>query len=62
MDPDYSLITWPDLAPVAEALGGRGVTVRSVEQLTEAVAGVDALAGPLLLDVKVNPGVDIWAA
>ena len=42
MDPDYSLITWPDLAPVAEALGGRGVTVRSVEQLTEAVAGVDA--------------------
>jgi thiamine pyrophosphate-dependent acetolactate synthase large subunit-like protein len=62
MDPDYSLITWPDLAPVADALGGRGVTVRSVEQLTEAVTGVDALASPLLLDVKVNPGVDIWAA
>ncbi len=62
MDPNYSLITWPDLAPVADALGGRGVTVRSVEQLTEAVTGVDALAGPLLLDVKVNPGVDIWAA
>jgi hypothetical protein len=38
------------------------VTVRSVAELTEAVAGVDALAGPLLLDVKVNPGVDIWAA
>jgi thiamine pyrophosphate-dependent acetolactate synthase large subunit-like protein len=62
MDPDYSLITWPDLAPVADALGGRGVTVRSAEQLTEAVAGADSLTGPLLLDVKVNPGVDIWAA
>lgn len=61
MDPDYSLIAWPDLAPVAEGLGGRGVTVRSVEQLTEAVQDAGALTGPLLLDVKVDPGVDIWA-
>ena len=61
MDPDYSLITWPDLAPVATALGGRGITVRSVDQLAEAVSGIDSLSGPLLLDVKVDPSVDIWA-
>jgi thiamine pyrophosphate-dependent acetolactate synthase large subunit-like protein len=61
MDPDYSLISWPDLAPVATALGGRGITVRSVDQLTEAVSGIESLSRPLLLDVKVDPSVDIWA-
>lgn len=64
MDPKHSLITWPDLACVADALGGRGVTVRSVGQLAEAVASArtEKLTSPVLLDVKINPSVDVWAA
>ena len=55
LDPSISLIEWPDLAPVAEALGGRGYTVRSVKDLdgmADAIAGRDR---PLLIDVKLDP-------
>lgn len=55
MDPALSLIDWPDLAPVADALGGEGVTIRhaaDLEHLSQRVAG---RSRPLLLDVKVDP-------
>lgn len=55
MDPSLSTFAWPDLAPVAEALGGRGITVRNVKDLdglSEAVAKRDR---PLLIDIKLDP-------
>jgi thiamine pyrophosphate-dependent acetolactate synthase large subunit-like protein len=60
LDPAYSLIDWPDFAPVAEALGARGATVRSVEDLDALADSIRDLHGPLLIDVKVDPSVYIW--
>jgi thiamine pyrophosphate-dependent acetolactate synthase large subunit-like protein len=59
VDPDYSLIDWPELAPIAEALGGRGVVVRRPDELKAALRLVDALTGPLLIDVKVDASIRI---
>ena len=55
MDPSLSLLNWPDLAPVATALGGHGVTVRSEEDLDAAVDAVASRQGPLLIDLKLDP-------
>ncbi|PUA82633.1 thiamine pyrophosphate-binding protein [Nocardioides currus] len=58
MDPTISTFDWPDLAPVAEALGARGFTVRTHADLAAALAEVvvdGAVTGPVLLDVKVDP-------
>ena len=55
MDPSLSMIDWPDLAPVAEALGGQGYTVRNLKDLdglADVIAGRDR---PLLIDVKLDP-------
>lgn len=57
MDPALSLIEWPDFAPVAEALGGRGVTVRNLNDLEIAVKAIETRdrTRPLLIDVKLDP-------
>ncbi len=55
LDTAISLFDWPDFAPVADALGGKGVTVRQVadfEAVRDAVATRDR---PLLIEVKLNP-------
>lgn len=55
MDPSLSLHGWPDLAPVAEAFGGSGYTVRNAKDL-DGLAGVIARRDrPLLIDVKIDP-------
>lgn len=55
MDPGLILFDWPDLAPVAQALGGRGVTVRARADL-EIVREEIAKGGkPLLIDLKLDP-------
>lgn len=57
MDPSLSVIQWPDLAPVADALGGGGLTVRNLEDLeaaTKAIKGRDRTR-PLLIDIKLDP-------
>ncbi|MEV6923400.1 thiamine pyrophosphate-binding protein [Dactylosporangium sp. NPDC051485] len=61
LDPALSLMQWPDLARVAEALGGHGVTVRTRTELAEAVGTAGAGQLPLLIDVQVDPRVDITA-
>lgn len=56
MDPSASTFPWPDLAPVAEALGGIGVTVRNradLEGLADVLARRDR---PVLIDFKIDPG------
>jgi thiamine pyrophosphate-dependent acetolactate synthase large subunit-like protein len=55
MNPALSLFDWPDFAPVAEALGGTGLTVRNAQDLDllpDAIAGRDR---PLLIDAKTDP-------
>jgi acetolactate synthase I/II/III large subunit len=60
VDPAYSLTAWPDFAVVADAMGGRGVTVRSAKEVEALADLVPALAdGPVLVDLKLNPAVDI---
>jgi len=56
MDPSLSVFDWPDFAPVAQALGGEGVTVRTADDLEAAVARIGRTGGrPLLIDVKCDP-------
>ena len=55
MDPALSLFDWPDFAPVAEALGGTGVTVRSTADLEVAAKAIEERDRPLLIDVKLDP-------
>jgi len=55
MNPDLSLLEWPDFSPVAEALGGRGVTVRSPMDLEKLGKMISDRDRPLLIDVKLDP-------
>ena len=55
MDPSISQFDWPDFAPVAEALGGTGVTVRTMQDLELAVTAIEGRKGPVLIDLKLDP-------
>jgi len=55
MDPTASTFDWPDFGPVATALGGTGYTVRNLAQLDVALAELPNRAGPVLVDVKIDP-------
>jgi acetolactate synthase-1/2/3 large subunit len=55
MDPSLSMFDWPDFAPVAEALGGRGVTVRCLADLDAAERAIAERDRPLLIDLKLDP-------
>lgn len=55
MDPALSLFAWPDLAGVAEALGGTGVTVRQAADLDGLPALLSARDRPVLVDVRLDP-------
>lgn len=55
MDPGLILFDWPDFAPLAEALGGHGVTVRSKADLHKAEEAIASGRRPLLIDLKLDP-------
>lgn len=55
MEPSLSMFDWPDLAPVATALGGRGYSVRNLDQLDAALAELPARTCPVLIDIKLDP-------
>lgn len=55
MDPEISTFDWPDFGPVATALGGQGFTVRTLEELDEALAAIETRDRPILIDIKVDP-------
>jgi thiamine pyrophosphate-dependent acetolactate synthase large subunit-like protein len=57
LDPGMSLFTWPDLGPVADALGGQGFTVRNLPELEAALAQLPRRDGPVLLDVHLDPNL-----
>lgn len=59
-DPALCFSEWPDLAGVSRAMGGRGITVRTLADLDDATGALTAPAdGPLLVDVRMDPGLDI---
>lgn len=57
MDPALSVLKWPDFAPVADALGGKGLTVRSDAELEAALNAIETRdrSTPLLIDLKLDP-------
>ncbi|MBO6716720.1 MAG: thiamine pyrophosphate-binding protein [Rhizobiaceae bacterium] len=55
MDPALSLFDWPDFAPLADALGGRGVTVRTAEDLDIVREAIERRDRPLLIELKLDP-------
>jgi thiamine pyrophosphate-dependent acetolactate synthase large subunit-like protein len=56
MDPSLSLLGWPDFAPIADALGGRGLIVRTEADLEKAVQAIKGKRDrPLLIELKVDP-------
>lgn len=55
MDPGVTLFDWPDFAPVAELLGGRGITVRSLADLEKAADFIKHRDRPILIDLKLDP-------
>nr|WP_296076926.1 thiamine pyrophosphate-dependent enzyme [uncultured Actinoplanes sp.] len=54
LDPSLSLFAWPEMAPLAEALGGEGVTVRSEEDLDLAAKAIANRTRPLLIDLRLD--------
>ncbi len=55
MDPGLATFAWPDLAPVAESLGGQGYTVRNPEDLSALAEVIGSRSRPLLIDFKLDP-------
>jgi acetolactate synthase-1/2/3 large subunit len=58
LDPAGATFDWPDLGPVADALGGIGFTVRTSAELDAALAATVAAPRPwppVLIDVKLDP-------
>lgn len=55
MDPGLTLFDWPELAEVADALGGQGVTVRTLADLEALGETISSRVRPLLIDIKLDP-------
>ncbi len=55
LDPAITTFGWPDLAPIAEALGGQGYTVRCEADLEGLAHVIQGRRAPLLIDVKLDP-------
>jgi len=55
MDPSMSMFNWPSLAAVADAVGARGLQVRSDADLDAAIAAIGERDGPLLIELMLDP-------
>jgi thiamine pyrophosphate-dependent acetolactate synthase large subunit-like protein len=55
LSPKLSMFDWPDLAEVASALGGTGVTVRTDGDLERAAEAIRSVRSPLLIDLRLDP-------
>ncbi|MGQ4331086.1 thiamine pyrophosphate-binding protein [Streptomyces hayashii] len=58
-DPAYSAFAWPDLAGLATAMGARALTVRKADELDAVGELLPVLDGPLLVDVRLDPDVNL---
>ncbi|MCU1513871.1 MAG: acetolactate synthase [Microbacteriaceae bacterium] len=50
----HSFIDWPELAPLAEAMGARAMTVRAVADFAGIPKFIEGLTGPALVDVRMD--------
>lgn len=57
LDETLSLLDWPDLAAVGTALGGTGITVRTLEELRALPEAIAQRDRPLLLDIRIDPSI-----
>ena len=55
MDPALSEFSWPSFAEVANALGGTGHTVASMDQLKDVSEALKSRKGPTLIELKLDP-------
>ena len=55
MNPSLAQFEWPCFAEVATALGGKGVLVRSPDELETAIQAIENRSGPLLVELKLDP-------
>jgi thiamine pyrophosphate-dependent acetolactate synthase large subunit-like protein len=62
VDPQYALCHWPEFADVARSLGARAYTARNLNELDSLHDELAKIDGPVLIDVKADPAVDIDAA
>jgi thiamine pyrophosphate-dependent acetolactate synthase large subunit-like protein len=58
-DPRHALIPWPSFADLAIAMGGRGVTLASEDDLAHVEQAIAEGTFPLLIDVKADPTIDV---
>lgn len=55
LDPDISIFKWPDFAAVADSLGGEGVTIKCLTDLSKLPKLIEGRTRPLLIDIKLDP-------
>jgi thiamine pyrophosphate-dependent acetolactate synthase large subunit-like protein len=55
MDPGLTQFAWPSFAAVATALGGRGIEVRSADELPAALDLIAMRDRPVLVDLRIDP-------
>lgn len=61
VDASYSENAWPDIVAVAESMGASGMTVRKLEELDELESLAVGLDRPLVVDIKLDPHVNVLA-
>ncbi|MER7003272.1 thiamine pyrophosphate-binding protein [Dactylosporangium sp. NPDC000555] len=54
MDPSATTFVWRDFGPVAEALGAIGFTVRSAQELRDALERASSADGSKLIDIRIK--------
>jgi len=55
MDPSLTEFHWPSFVHIAQALGGGGAEVRSLDDLEAACAALQTRKGPFLIELKLDP-------
>ena len=55
MDPGLTMFEWPSFAEVATSLGGVGVEVTSMDELSAALESLDGVKVPALIELKLDP-------
>jgi acetolactate synthase-1/2/3 large subunit len=57
LDPSISTFDWPNFANVADALGGIGYAVRTLDELESAMADLRHRDRPVLIEIPLDPDV-----
>lgn len=58
-DPHHSLVEWPDISAVGAALGAQTLKVTQVDELNQLGKLVTDLDGPLLVEVLLDPELNV---